>query len=238
MEVRVARALEAVRSFVAGDEPLDETLLRLSRLAVDALAADMAGLTLLHPDGRAATAVATDEQAREVDEAQYDADRGPCLQALRSETVIRVDDAASDARWPEFASRAIERQVRSSLSLPLLVNGAAIGALNLYSSLPGNFADGAEPHGLAFAREASVALASAQAYWNQADTAAGLARAMASRAVIEQAKGVLIATMGVSAEEAFDLLRQQSQAENRKLREVATEIVEAQQRDRRGSGTS
>jgi AmiR/NasT family two-component response regulator len=85
-----------------------------------------------------------------------------------------------------------------------------------------------------FAAEAAVALANAQAYWEQASLAAGLRDAMTSRATIEQAKGVIMATAGVGPDEAFDLLRQQSQHENRKLRDLAADLVARQ--DRRQSG--
>jgi GAF domain-containing protein len=230
MEEPVVEALGAVRAFVAGREPLGDTLGQVSHLAVRALAADVAGLTLLYPDGRARTAVATADIARVVDQAQYDADRGPCLHAFREGATTRVDDTELDERWPEFAARALEEGVRSSLSLPLLTDGQGIGALNLYSAHPRHFSDEDETQGAIFAAEASVALANAQAYWEQAERAEGLAAAMQSRAVIEQAKGVIIATTGVDEEEAFEILRQQSQFQNRKLREIAVDIVRAQQR--------
>jgi GAF domain-containing protein len=234
MEMRepVVEALGAVREFVAGRQGLDDTLLEVSRLAVEALEADMAGLTLLDADGRATTAVATKPEAVEVDQAQYDADRGPCLDAFREAQVKRVDDVRSEVRWPEFADAAAAHGVLSSLSLPLVIQGEGIGALNLYSGRPEHFSEVHEAGGSEFASGAAVALASARAYWAQAERADGLARAMESRAVIEQAKGVIIATTGASADEAFELLRAQSQSENRKLREIAAEIVEAQRRPR------
>ena len=90
MEDQVVHALGAVRSFVAGREPLGDTLLEISNLAVRALAADAAGLTLLYPDGRPRTAVSTATAAIEVDQAQYDADEGPCLEAYRTGTIVPV----------------------------------------------------------------------------------------------------------------------------------------------------
>jgi GAF domain-containing protein len=232
MQEPVVGALGAVREFVAGRQGLDDTLLEVSRLAVVALDADMAGLTLLDPHGRATTAVSTRPEAVALDQAQYDADRGPCLDAFREAQVKRVDDVRADDRWPEFAAAASAHGVRSSLSLPLVIQGEGIGALNLYSGRARHFSDVHEASGVEFASGAAVTLASARAYWEQVERADGLARAMESRAVIEQAKGVIIATTGVSAEEAFELLRAQSQAENRKLREIAAEIVEAQRRPR------
>jgi GAF domain-containing protein len=232
MQERVVEALGAVREFVAGRQDLDATLLEVSELAVTALGADMAGLTLLGSDGKATTAVSTQPTAVAVDQAQYDADRGPCLEAFREARVHRVDDVRAERRWPEFADAAAAHGVLSSLSLPLVIRGEGIGALNLYSGEPRHFTEDHEAGGAEFASGAAVALASALAYWEQADRAEGLAKAMQSRAVIEQAKGVIIASTGVSPEEAFELLRAQSQSENRKLREIAVEIVEAQRRPR------
>jgi GAF domain-containing protein len=223
-------ALDAVRSYVAGREPLSDTLYQVARIATSALRADMAGLTLLYPDGQARTAVSTSEEANTVDQAQYDSNRGPCLEAFRTKTQMRVDDTTSDGRWPEYAAAAVAHNVRSSLSSPLIVAGDGIGALNLYSSNPGQFTDDDADDVALYAAQAAVALANAQAYWEQASLAEGLATAMESRATIEQAKGVIMATSGVSADTAFDLLRRQSQAENRKLREVAAEIVARQRR--------
>jgi GAF domain-containing protein len=152
------------------------------------------------------------------------------LEAFRSQQLVRVDDLTTDGRWPEFAAAALDRGVRSSLSSPLIVAGEGIGALNVYASGPGHFGEHDEDNASLFAAQAAVALANAQAYWDQASLAENLAKAMESRAVIEQAKGVIMATTGTGADQAFDLLRQQSQAENRKLRELAAEIVDRQQR--------
>jgi GAF domain-containing protein len=234
MDEPLSQALGAVRSFVAGREPLGETLDQVAIFAVKALRADMAGLTLLYPDGKARTAAFTDDAAVEVDDAQYKSDRGPCLEAFRTKMLISVTDTAADDRWPEFAEAAVAHDVRSSLSAPLVIAGEGIGALNLYSARIGHFMEDFEDDAQLFAAEAAVALANAQAYWEQASLAAGLRDAMTSRATIEQAKGVIMATAGVGPDEAFDLLRQQSQHENRKLRDLAADLVARQ--DRRQSG--
>ena len=232
MEEPLVQAVEAVRSYVAGREPLADTLHQVAKVATSALGVEMAGLTLLYPDGRARTAVFMSPGAVEVDQAQYDSDRGPCLEAFRTKTMFRVDDTSEDPRWPEFAAAAQAHGVRSSLSAPLIVDGDGIGALNLYSGSVGHFSHDDEADAEVFAAQAAVALANAQAYWEQADLAENLANAMHTRATIEQAKGVIMATAHVGPDEAFDLLRQQSQTENRKLRDVAREIVGRQARRR------
>jgi GAF domain-containing protein len=115
---------------------------------------------------------------------------------------------------------------RSSLSLPLPVQDEAIGALNVYAAVPNAFDEAAARLGQEFAAYAAVAVANAVSFSTAADAARNLQAAMENRAVIEQAKGILIATTGCDAESAFRLLVQQSQHENRKLREIAIELVE------------
>jgi GAF domain-containing protein len=144
--------------------------------------------------------------------------------------VVRVDSTDADDRWPEFLDAARAHGIHSSLSLPLLVAGDGIGALNLYAEPPSRFSDSSEVVGQAIAAHAAVAVANGIAYWEKVTLAEQLETALTSRAIIEQAKGVIIATTGRSAEEAFVLLREQSQAQNVKLRDVAAEIVERQQR--------
>jgi GAF domain-containing protein len=237
LEEPIAQALDAVRSYVAGREPLSDVLQQVADTATVALHADATGLTLLYPDGKARTAVYTSELATTVDQAQYDADRGPCLEAFRTKSRLWVADTATDDRWPEFAAAAQREGVSSSLSLPLVVANEGIGALNLYSRERDHFAGEEVDDGALYASQAAVALANAQAYWEQATLAENLATAMESRATIEQAKGIIMASTKCGPDEAFTLLRQQSQYENRKLRDVATEIVERQQWEARRAPT-
>lgn len=223
-------ALEALTGFVAGRQTLQETLLAVAELGCTAVDADMAGLTLLDLDRGPITAVCTAEEAFALDKAQYAVDDGPCLDAYRRQVVNRLGQIPDDPRWPSFAEAAAEQGVRSSLSVPLIVAGEGIGALNFYDHRAEHFAPEDEEAGLLFAGQAAVVASIASAYWEQADAAAGMRQAMASRAVIEQAKGVIMASMGCDSDAAFAVLRQQSQAENRKLREIAQELVDRQQR--------
>jgi len=230
MDEQLTRALEAVRAYVVGMEPLSDTLQIVASTAQFALHADAVGVTLEYPDGRPRTAVSTSKIANAVDEAQYEADSGPCVDSYRQHTRFIVDDTRTETRWPEFSVAAQEHGVRSSMSLPMMVAGEGIGALNLYSATPRQFTDEDADDADCFAGQAAVALANAQAYWSQAELAANLEKAMQSRATIEQAKGVIMSSKGCDPDEAFTILRDQSQHENRKLREVAAEIVARQTR--------
>lgn len=217
----------SLTGFVVSDNQLDVTLQRVAELATrEVFGCDMAGITLLR-DGRPVTAVFTDSTAPEVDTAQYETGKGPCLDASRDLVVYRIDDTANEARWPEFAAAARAAGIQSTLSLPLVVGAAGLGALNLYSYDLDAFVE--EDDATVFAAQAAVVLANSQAYWAAQALAAQLEQALASRAVIEQAKGILIATQRYSEDEAFADLRRRSQNTNRKVREIATDIVQAAQ---------
>jgi GAF domain-containing protein len=204
---------------------LESLLERVAGLAVEQLeGCDMAGVTLMGAEGPS-TAVFTDAAAPAIDDAQYRSGHGPCVDAFRSGTILRIDDTISEDRWPEFVAAALVQGVHSSLSLPLQVDGEPIGALNLYSRTPGTFAD-TEQVAVVFVAHAASILANAQAYWAGRALTEQLEEALLSRPVIEQAKGILMKEHGCDADEAFEILRNSSQSANRKLRDLAAEIVD------------
>ncbi len=219
----VEQLLGLSRSLVE-DESIDPVLQKVADLAVAQLdGCDLAGVTLVR-DGATITAVFTDPEAPEIDAAQYESGRGPCLDAYRDGSILRIDDATSETRWPEFTEMAVRHGVRSTLSLPLRTDNGTIGALNLYSFTPRAFEDN-EQMATVFVAHAAAALSNSQAYWSARVLSEQLQEAMSSRAVIEQAKGVLMRDRRCSADEAFEVLKKMSQDTNRKLRDVATSIV-------------
>ena len=221
----LSEALTAMSGFFVGDATLKETLQRVSDLACDTVPnADMVGLTML-VDGRAATAVFTDSEAPEIDTAQYESGIGPCLDAFRHRQVFRIDDMAGDTQWPAFSRVAADHGIRSSMSLPLLARHEGVGALNFYSRSPSGFSSEDVETGLQFASHAAIVLANSQAYWDAQQLGQDMIAAMQSRATIEQAKGILMGAQRCSADEAFQVLVRASQRENRKLREIADQIV-------------
>jgi transcriptional regulator with GAF, ATPase, and Fis domain len=209
---------------VVFEERLDANLQQVADVAVRTVqGCDMAGVTLIRR-GRPVTAVFTDPEAPEIDTAQYETGEGPCLEAFHRSEILKIADTRSETRWPAFARIAAEHGVLSTLSLPLAVGDDAIGALNLYSRELDQFADDSTAQ--VFGLQAAVVLANAQAFVASHQLSKELERALESRAVIEQAKGIIIATRRCSADEAFEVLRTQSQYENRKLREVARDVVD------------
>ena len=137
-----------------------------------------------------------------------------------------------DERWPEFAASALAHGVRSTMSLPLVAGVNAVGALNFYAADDGAFGQSEVEIGGLFASQAAVVLINAQAYWGARLTSEHLQQALESREVIDMAKGIIMNAMGCGPEEAFDVLVKQSQQENRKLRDIAVEIVDRTPRRR------
>lgn len=226
----ISASLDALTRFLIGEQTMGETLQRVAELGEAAIpGADLTGLTLLTREGRPTTAVCTDPEALVVDQFQYENGDGPCLTAFREMRMVSVPSMKRESRWPLMTKRATEKGVLSSLSAPLIVGEKGIGAINFYSFSDNGFTADDEGTAQTFGLHAAVVLANAQAYWQAYELSQQLQQAMVSRAGIEQAKGVLIEQSGVSSDEAFELLKRASQRENRKLREIAAEIVRRSQ---------
>jgi GAF domain-containing protein len=191
--------------------------------------AESTSITLIRGDV-GYTAAHHGEMALAADELQYERGHGPCLDAGRGGVPLRVDDMRTEGRWPDYTPRVLETGVRSSLSMPLPFQNSSIGALNVYSTEPAAFAsEESFEAGRAVAESIAVVVANADAHAQLAEQARNMRQAMESRAVIEQAKGVLMAQRHVDAEGAFEMLRAASQRYNRKLRDIALGIVESTQ---------
>ena len=223
----VTAAMAELASLLVDEDDLPGMLDRVSRLAVRSIPdCDSAGVTLL-AGNEPITAAASDRRTLIVDEAQYKAGDGPCLQAYQTGTVQRVVVEEAFALFPDFAVAAHQAGINSFLAAPLMVRDEGIGALNLYSSQSHGFAALDEAVVVLFAGQAAVAVTNSRLYQSARVLSAQLEAAMASRAVIEQAKGVIMTLRTVDADVAFDILRRTSQAENRKLRQIAAEVVAA-----------
>jgi GAF domain-containing protein len=219
-------SLIALAGILVVEQSLDKTLRQVLDLACGTLSCgDEGGITLLDREGPR-TAVATSDAALRVDGLQYEAeDGGPCLEAYRRQQVFRIDSTADELRWPEFCESAAAEGIKSTLSVPLVVGGDGIGALNIYCRQASGFSAADEALAAPFASHASVALANARVYWRTQRLADQLQEALSTRGVIEQAKGIIIAQQGCSADQAFQLLVEMSQRSHVKLHDVASDLV-------------
>lgn len=224
-------AVDPVQAFAAlgqinlADSDMADVLNRVAALARLTIpnAAEVS-VTLLQ-DGKPSTAAFTGKLALYLDERQYEAGYGPCLDACRAGKTLVISDMTTEDRWPDYTPKAVRRGAGSSISIGLPILDAVSGALNIYGAEPETFDEDAIELARTFASYAAVALTNAQLYTTTAALARQMQEAMASRAVIEQAKGVITAQHGCSTEEAFGILVRASQAANRKLRDIAEELV-------------
>ncbi|MEJ8280786.1 GAF and ANTAR domain-containing protein [Pseudonocardia spirodelae] len=192
--------------------------------------ADLVSVTLRDDDGRFHTPVETAPAASVIDEAQYSSGRGPCVESARADgpALASADDLAADERWPEFARAAVEHGFRSVLACSLVPNAEPPrlpGALNVYATGPGTFTPDDRDRLLLLSTHASLALATCVSVSAAELQATQLRQAIASRDVIGQAKGILMARRGLTAEGAFDVLRRTSQDLNVKLVELAGTVT-------------
>ncbi|MEU4620038.1 GAF and ANTAR domain-containing protein [Actinoplanes sp. NPDC023801] len=216
-----------------GETDLGGVLERIAALAKRTVPGAAEVSVTLVRDAGVHTAAFTGQTALVLDEAQYRAGYGPCLDAAAAAATFSLPDMAQETRWPEFAGRALEAGIGSSLSIGLPVHADVTGALNVYATEARALTEEAMALAQAYSGYAAVALANAHLHDANVSLAQHLHSAMQSRAVIEQAKGILMGGRGCSAEEAFKILVKLSQDSNRKLRDVAAALVESVQNSRR-----
>jgi GAF domain-containing protein len=224
LDPRDAVAQLAELSF--GNTPLDAMLQRIAELAKRLIPAVAEASVTLVSNDRAGSAAFTGRLALDLDESQYGRGYGPCLEAAVGEQLREITDARTERRWPEYARSAVDRGSLSSMSLPVPVREALHGAINLYAIDAHAFDDDARDLARVFASYAAVAVHNLHLYESTRDLARNLDLAMQSRAVIEQAKGILMSQRRCDAAEAFNLLAAASQRSNRKVRDIAQGIVD------------
>jgi GAF domain-containing protein len=210
---------------VVVDRELPDVLTEIVGIARPVIpGAEATSITLIRND-RGYTAAFDGQLAMDADELQYDRGYGPCLDAGRSGEVFIVADMRVEERWPDYARHGAGLGVLSSLSIPLPFQGATIGALNNYARRPAAFGEADVALAQEVAAFVAIAVANAEAAARATDDVANMRRAMASRSVIEQAKGILMERYKITAEQAFTLLTHASQRSNVKLRDVAEELT-------------
>lgn len=225
----VTSHLAELTDVLAEEEDLGRVLQRsVNMVATTVPGADMVSVSVLRGDA-AETVAASSGRVWDIDQDQYAAGDGPCLEAARSGQVVRIGVTGAGRRWPEFASSARRAGVESYLSCPLILGEEFAGSLNLYSEQSHGFADFDVALLELYVAAACAAIDNASRYARARELAGQLSQALDSRAVIDQAIGILMARTGATAEQAFAELSRQSQNTNIKLRDVAGRLVAGQQ---------
>lgn len=175
---------------------------------------------------RPATAAGSSARAVELDHIEQVLGDGPCVRALREMTPIMIDDVAKDPRWPEFNEKLAEHNVRSSLGVPLEITGDARAALNFFAAKPHVFTADVYDKAVGFAGAAHNTMQLSVRINTIENRAEDLEAALESRTAINLACGVIMAQNRCSQEEAMEILTKVSSNRNRKLRDVARELIE------------
>jgi hypothetical protein len=213
----------------------EDLLARLGRV-VEAtrtvVGVDGTGLTLTCEDGRPRWVATTDTAMQLLEEVQHEFGEGPCLAAFAEDRVVAVEDLGRELVWARIAVVVRQLQVRGVLSVPVRLADQPVGTLNVYATQPRAWTP-TEVEALgAFAIVTAELVRTAVELANREVEVARLRQALASRVWIEQAKGVLAATQGVTLDEAFGRLRGRARSSSRKLADISQEVVQEAQRER------
>jgi GAF domain-containing protein len=211
-----------------------ETSLRLvSSLALDTVPGAVgAGVTLVDARGHKRSSGSTDARVEQADDLQYQLGEGPCLTAVAARQLIRLDDVATDPRWPRWSRAVAPLGLHAALSAPLVAGEESLGALKVYADA-GTFDGHGERLISMFAAQAAVLVANVQSYERAQRLSDDLRRAMESRDLVSMAKGMLMAREGVDEPTAFDILVARAGQNGTTLHDAARSLVDTAVRRRR-----
>ena len=225
--VELSPALRQMAGLVLSRESVDTALKLVTTLAETTIPGTFgAGVTLVDAQGKRSKA-ASNQAVKQADAVQYELDDGPCLTAWRSRQLVRIDDTATDSRWPSWTSAVSSLGVRSMLSVPLVVGDEAIGAIKVYSDQPANYDQLAEQVMSLFAEQAAILLANTQSLQEARHLSRQLTDALSSRDAIGRATGVLLAQGAADERAAFTVLTDTAQRSGRTVERVARELLAA-----------
>jgi GAF domain-containing protein len=208
------------------EQPMVGLLQRVTDLVKTVMPGNSEASVTLLVTQRPSTVVATGQLAVDLDEGQYESGHGPCLHAAATREIAEIPNTRSETRWPDHARRAAEHGNLSSLSVPLVIEGPQVsGALNIYARQPNAFDEDSRSVATRLAPFAAVAAGSLSLYQRAVKRADSLEAALASRAVIEQAKGILMERHKVTADGAFHILARASIRTHIKVRYLAEHLL-------------
>ena len=223
---RVSAAFVRITDTLVADYDVLDLLHALVEVSVDLLDATAAGLLLADPHGELQVLASTSERSQLVEILQLQAGAGPCVECYLTGKPVAVEDIRSlNGKWPEFQTAALSQGFRSVHAVPMRVHGKTIGAMGLFGEQPGSMAREDAAIGQALADVATISILQERTLRESALVNEQLQRALNSRILIEQAKGVIAHTAGVNMEEAFRRLREFARANHQTLHDTATHVI-------------
>jgi GAF domain-containing protein len=226
-ETLLAKTLVELADTLVADFDVVELLTRLADRCVDVLDVGAAGLMLAAPDGSLRVMASSSDAMRVLELFEIQAQEGPCLDCYRTGGPVTNEDLTVDAdRWPKFTAEALAAGFRSVHALPMRLRGTVIGAINLFHVEPGVMRDADIEAAQAFADVATIAILQHRAATEAHALNEQLHRALNTRIVIEQAKGMIAERQGLDMEQAFAKLRNHARNHNVLLADVAADVIE------------
>lgn len=217
-----------LQDMVLETSDVERFLADLARLTVDTLSSPgtevFCGITLLRPN-KAGTVASSSEKARGMDEIQYEFNEGPCLEAARTNRTVMVRDTGDDSRWREYLDALSESGLQSVLGVPIPLDGATRASLNIYAPGADAFTREMVHDAEEFARSASKSLRLAVRIAHLAESRENLQAAMASRATIDVAAGIIMAENRCSLDAAVGILKAAAHARGARIADVAAAVV-------------
>jgi GAF domain-containing protein len=224
----LATVFARMSGLLLSEETMSTALRLVTSLARETLPDSLGcGVTLLDAAGKRTTAQATDFLVEQADALQYELDEGPCLTAWASREVVRIDDLATEVRWPRWVARARRLRMAATLSAPLIAGGEAVGALKVYAGRPGVLGDNEERVLSMFAQQAAILVANMQSYESAQRLSQNLQAALRTRDTIALAKGILMGRDGADEGTALTTLAALAAQRGASLYDVAAATVES-----------
>lgn len=224
-EREILDAFAMLADTLVQDFDLADFLYELCARAHRLLDVDAAGV-LLHSGGLRLVAASTDAM-RELELFELQRDEGPCADSFRSgEQVMIADLAATGGHWPRFTQLAADQGLHAVFAFPLRLRGERIGAMNLLRREPGMLSAADQEVGQALADVAAIGLLHERAVTDAERLSGQLQYALDSRVLIEQAKGILAASLDTNVRKAFEVLRAEARGTSRRLVDVCAEVLD------------
>lgn len=223
---RVSVAFVKITDTLVADYDVVDLLHALVEESVGLLDVAAAGLLLADPSGELQVVASTSEESRLVEILQLQAGAGPCVDCYLSGKAVEVENIAALTEWGEFREAALSQGFRSVHAVPMRVHGRTIGAMGLFGAQEGALTEEDAAIGQALADVATISIMQERTIREAALVNEQLQRALNTRVLIEQAKGVIAHTAGVDMDEAFNRLRSHARANSQSLHVTAGRIVD------------
>ncbi|MCS5721034.1 GAF and ANTAR domain-containing protein [Herbiconiux sp. CPCC 203407] len=225
-DARLSAAFVKVADTLVDDYDVVDLLDTLVQVCTDLVDSDAGGLLITDPDGWLQLIASTNEEAEFVEVIQLNAGEGPCVESFKTGEGVTIPDISEEDRWPAFCAAALQQGFQSMHAFPLRLRGQTIGAMGLLSNTTGELSESNLAVAQALADVATIGILQERPLRDTTLVTDQLQRALDSRVIIEQAKGVIAAQTGANLHTAFAILRDYARSNHLNLSTVAEEVAE------------